>query len=96
MQLVDKKDFHYTLNPGVNRKYRVGVIYYKEHPIHVFVRVANGIRNKEGIGYQDDNLYAKLLISMIAYGQIKSAQHNLLPYLFMEERDAQKAKQKTT
>lgn len=92
--MVNKEDFHYTLNPGVNRKYTVGVIYYKQHPIHVFVRLANGIRYKENIGYCDDNLYAQLLISMIAYGQIKSAQHNLLPYLLMEKQKTQKPKRK--
>ena len=85
MLLLDKEDFSVKVRPSKDKQKDVGVIYYKNNPIYVFIRNTSvGIKEKKDCDYSNNEQYGNLLISMIVKGQNKTASHNLLYHLLKE------------
>lgn len=86
---LDKDDFSVKVRPSKDKRKDVGVIYYKNNPIYVFIREASmGIKEKKTCDYSNNEQYGNLLISMIIKGQNKTASHNLLYYLLKENENS--------
>lgn len=66
MLSLDKEDFSVKVRPSKDKQKDVGVIYYKNNPIYVFIRNTSvGIKEKKDCDYSNNEQYGKLLISMI-------------------------------
>jgi hypothetical protein len=82
---LNKEDFSVKVRSSKDKQKDVGVIYYKNNPIYVFIRNTSvGIKEKKDCDYSNNEQYGNLLISMIVKGQNKTASHNLLYHLLKE------------